>query len=171
MLARAAAKEKGATVFGYQVKDPERFGVVEFDENMRAVSVEEKPENPKSDYAITGLYFYDNDVVEIAKNIQPSPRGELEITDVNDAYLKRGDLDVEVMGRGFAWLDTGTHESLLEAAQYIETVQRMQNLQVANLEEIAYRMGYITREQVIELAQPLKKNEYGQYLLRLVEAD
>ena len=171
MLARAAAKEKGATVFGYQVKDPERFGVVEFDENMRAVSVEEKPENPKSDYAITGLYFYDNDVVEIAKNIQPSPRGELEITDLNDAYLKRGDLDVEVMGRGFAWLDTGTHESLLEAAQYIETVQRMQNLQVANLEEIAYRMGYITREQVIELAQPLKKNEYGQYLLRLVEAD
>ncbi|MDN5467994.1 MAG: glucose-1-phosphate thymidylyltransferase RfbA [Lactococcus raffinolactis] len=171
MVARAAAKEKGATVFGYQVKDPERFGVVEFDENMRAVSVEEKPENPKSDYAITGLYFYDNDVVEIAKNIQPSPRGELEITDVNDAYLKRGDLDVEVMGRGFAWLDTGTHESLLEAAQYIETVQRMQNLQVANLEEIAYRMGYITREQVIELAQPLKKNEYGQYLLRLVEAD
>ena len=171
MLAGAAAKEKGATVFCYQVKDPERFGVVEFDENMRAVSVEEKPENPKSDYAITGLYFYDNDVVEIAKNIQPSPRGELEITDVNDAYLKRGDLDVEVMGRGFAWLDTGTHESLLEAAQYIETVQRMQNLQVANLEEIAYRMGYITREQVIELAQPLKKNEYGQYLLRLVEAD
>ena len=171
MLARAAAKEKGATVFGYQVKDPERFGVVEFDENMRAISVEEKPENPKSNYAITGLYFYDNDVVEIAKNIQPSPRGELEITDVNDAYLKRGDLDVEIMGRGFAWLDTGTHESLLEAAQYIETVQRMQNVQVANLEEIAYRMGYITREQVIELAQPLKKNEYGQYLLRLVEAD
>ena len=171
MLARAAAKEKGATVFGYQVKDPERFGVVEFDENMRAVSVEEKPENPKSNYAITGLYFYDNDVVEIAKNIKPSPRGELEITDVNDAYLKRGDLDVEVMGRGFAWLDTGTHESLLEAAQYIETVQRMQNVQVANLEEIAYRMGYITREQVIELAQSLKKNEYGQYLLRLVEAD
>ena len=171
MLALDAAKEKVATVFGYQVKDPERFGVVEFDENMRAVSVEEKPENPKSDYAITGLYFYDNDVVEIAKNIQPSPRGELEITDVNDAYLKRGDLDVEVMGRGFAWLDTGTHESLLEAAQYIETVQRMQNLQVANLEEIAYRMGYITREQVIELAQLLKKNGYGQYLLRLVEAD
>ncbi|MFZ2717288.1 MAG: glucose-1-phosphate thymidylyltransferase RfbA [Lactococcus chungangensis] len=171
MLGRAAAKEKGATVFGYQVKDPERFGVVEFDDNMRAVSVEEKPEQPKSNYAITGLYFYDNDVVEIAKNIKPSPRGELEITDVNDAYLKRGDLDVEVMGRWFAWLDTGTHESLLEAAQYIETVQRMQNVQVANLEEIAYRMGYITREQVIELAQSLKKNEYGQYLLRLVEAD
>ena len=171
MLARAAAKDTGATVFGYQVKDPERFGVVEFDENMRAVSVEEKPEHPKSNYAITGLYFYDNDVFEIAKSIQPSSRGELEITDVNDAYLKRGDLDVEVMGRGFAWLDTGTHESLLEAAQYIETVQRMQNVQVANLEEIAYRMGYITREQVIELAQELKKNEYGQYLLRLVEAD
>ena len=171
MLGRAAAKEKGATVFGYQVKDPERFGVVEFDDNMRAVSVEEKPEQPKSNYAITGLYFYDNDVVEIAKNIKPSPRGELEITDVNDAYLKRGDLDVEVMGRGFAWLDTGTHESLLEAAQYIETVQRMQNVQVANLEEIAYRMGYISREEVIALAQPLKKNEYGQYLLRLVEAD
>ncbi|MCJ1969068.1 glucose-1-phosphate thymidylyltransferase RfbA [Lactococcus carnosus] len=171
MLARAAAKDTGATVFGYQVKDPERFGVVEFDKDMRAVSVEEKPEHPKSNYAITGLYFYDNDVVEIAKSIQPSSRGELEITDVNDAYLKRGDLDVEVMGRGFAWLDTGTHESLLEAAQYIETVQRMQNVQVANLEEIAYRMGYITREQVIELAQPLKKNEYGQYLLRLVEAD
>lgn len=171
MLARAAAKSKGATVFGYQVKDPERFGVVEFDEEMRAISVEEKPEHPKSNYAITGLYFYDNDVVEIAKSIKPSPRGELEITDVNDAYLKRGDLDVEVMGRGFAWLDTGTHESLLEAAQYIETVQRMQNVQVANLEEIAYRMGYITREEVIALAQPLKKNEYGQYLLRLVEAD
>ena len=171
MLARAAAKDTGATVFGYQVKDPERFGVVEFDKDMRAISVEEKPEHPKSNYAITGLYFYDNDVVEIAKSIQPSSRGELEITDVNDAYLKRGDLDVEVMGRGFAWLDTGTHESLLEAAQYIETVQRMQNVQVANLEEIAYRMGYITRDQVIELAQPLKKNEYGQYLLRLVEAD
>lgn len=171
MLARAAAKDTGATVFGYQVKDPERFGVVEFDKDMRAISVEEKPEHPKSNYAITGLYFYDNDVVEIAKSIQPSSRGELEITDVNDAYLKRGDLDVEVMGRGFAWLDTGTHESLLEAAQYIETVQRMQNVQVANLEEIAYRMGYITRDQVIELAQHLKKNEYGQYLLRLVEAD
>ena len=171
MLARAAAKPKGATVFGYQVKDPERFGVVEFDKDMRAISVEEKPEHPKSNYAITGLYFYDNDVVNIAKSIKPSPRGELEITDVNDAYLKRGDLDVEVMGRGFAWLDTGTHESLLEAAQYIETVQRMQNVQVANLEEIAYRMGYISRDEVIALAQPLKKNEYGQYLLRLVEAD
>ncbi|WP_373808629.1 glucose-1-phosphate thymidylyltransferase RfbA [Streptococcus ferus] len=168
MLQNAANKSKGATVFGYQVKDPERFGVVEFDEKMNAISIEEKPEQPKSDYAVTGLYFYDNDVVEIAKNIKPSPRGELEITDVNKAYLDRGDLSVELMGRGFAWLDTGTHESLLEAAQYIETVQRLQNVQVANLEEIAYRMDYITKEQVHELAQPLKKNEYGQYLLRLI---
>ena len=168
MLQRAEAKEKGATVFGYQVKDPERFGVVEFDDDMNAISIEEKPENPKSNFAVTGLYFYDNDVVEIAKNIKPSPRGELEITDVNKAYLDRGDLSVELMGRGFAWLDTGTHESLLQAAQYIETVQRLQNVQVANLEEIAYRMGYITKEQVLELAQPLKKNEYGQYLLRLI---
>ena len=168
MLQRAEAKEKGATVFGYQVKDPERFGVVEFDGNMNAISIEEKPEHPKSNFAVTGLYFYDNDVVEIAKNIKPSPRGELEITDVNKAYLERGDLSVELMGRGFAWLDTGTHESLLQAAQYIETVQRLQNVQVANLEEIAYRMGYITKEQVLELAQPLKKNEYGQYLLRLI---
>ena len=168
MLQRAASKEKGATVFGYQVKDPERLGVVEFDADMNAISIEEKPEQPKSNFAVTGLYFYDNDVVEIAKNIKPSPRGELEITDVNKAYLDRGDLSVELMGRGFAWLDTGTHESLLEAAQYIETVQRLQNVQVANLEEIAYRMGYITKEQVYELAQPLKKNEYGQYLLRLI---
>ena len=168
MLQRASAKEKGATVFGYQVKDPERFGVVEFDADMNAISIEEKPEVPKSNFAVTGLYFYDNDVIEIAKNIKPSPRGELEITDVNKAYLERGDLSVELMGRGFAWLDTGTHESLLEAAQYIETVQRLQNVQVANLEEIAYRMGYITKEQVHDLAQPLKKNEYGQYLLRLI---
>lgn len=168
MLQKAAAKEKGATVFGYQVKDPERFGVVEFDDNMNAISIEEKPEVPKSHFAVTGLYFYDNDVVEIAKNIKPSARGELEITDVNKAYLERGDLSVELMGRGFAWLDTGTHESLLEAAQYIETVQRLQNAQVANLEEIAYRMGYISKEDVHELAQSLKKNEYGQYLLRLI---
>ena len=168
MLQRAEAKEKGATVFGYQVKDPERFGVVEFDDDMNAISIEEKPEHPKSNFAVTGLYFYDNDVVEIAKNIKPSPRGELEITDVNKSYLDRGDLSVELMGRGFAWLDTGTHESLLQAAQYIETVQRLQNVQVANLEEIAYRMGYITKEKVLELAQPFKKNEYGQYLLRLI---
>lgn len=168
LLQAAAAKEKGATVFGYQVPDPERFGVVEFDKDMNAVSIEEKPEAPKSDYAVTGLYFYDNDVVEIAKNIKPSPRGELEITDVNKAYLERGDLSVELMGRGFAWLDTGTHESLLEAAQYIETVQRMQNVMVANLEEIAWRMGYISEEAVRELAQPLKRNAYGKYLLKLV---
>ena len=168
MLQKAASKELGATVFGYHVKDPERFGVVEFDEDMNAISIEEKPEHPRSNYAVTGLYFYDNDVVEIAKNIKPSPRGELEITDVNKAYLERGDLSVELLGRGFAWLDTGTHESLLEASQYIETVQRMQNVQVANLEEIAYRMGYISREDVLALAQPLKKNEYGQYLLRLI---
>ena len=168
MLQKAASKELGATVFGYHVKDPERFGVVEFDEDMNAISIEEKPEHPRSNYAVTGLYFYDNDVVEIAKNIKPSPRGELEITDVNKAYLERGDLSVELLGRGFAWLDTGTHESLLEASQYIETVQRMQNVQVANLEEIAYRMGYISRKDVLALAQPLKKNEYGQYLLRLI---
>jgi glucose-1-phosphate thymidylyltransferase len=168
MLQRAARKQTGATVFGYQVNDPERFGVVEFDSTMKAISIEEKPKNPCSNYAVTGLYFYDNQVVEIAKKIKPSARGELEITDVNKAYLEKEQLEVELMGRGFAWLDTGTHESLLEAAQYIETVQRMQNLQVANLEEIAYRMGYITKEQVLELAQPLKKNEYGQYLLRLI---
>lgn len=168
MLQKAASKESGATVFGYHVKDPERFGVVEFDQDMKAISIEEKPEQPRSNYAVTGLYFYDNDVVEIAKSIKPSPRGELEITDVNKAYLDRGDLSVELMGRGFAWLDTGTHESLLEASQYIEIVQRMQNVQVANLEEIAYRMGYISREDVLALAQPLKKNEYGQYLLRLI---
>lgn len=168
MLQKAASKESGATVFGYHVKDPERFGVVEFDQDMKAISIEEKPEQPRSNYAVTGLYFYDNDVVEIAKSIKPSPRGELEITDVNKAYLDRGDLSVELMGRGFAWLDTGTHESLLEASQYIETVQRMQNVQVANLEEIAYRMGYISREDVLTLVQPLKKNEYGQYLLRLI---
>ncbi|HEV0107734.1 TPA: glucose-1-phosphate thymidylyltransferase RfbA [Streptococcus pneumoniae] len=168
MLQKTASKESGATVFGYHVKDPERFGVVEFDQDMKAISIEEKPEQPRSNYAVTGLYFYDNDVVEIAKSIKPSPRGELEITDVNKAYLDRGDLSVELMGRGFAWLDTGTHESLLEASQYIETVQRMQNVQVANLEEIAYRMGYISREDVLALAQPLKKNEYGQYLLRLI---
>lgn len=167
MLQKTAAKKTGATVFGYHVHDPERFGVVEFDEQMKAISIAEKPENPKSNYAVTGLYFYDNDVVEIAKNIKPSPRGELEITDVNQAYLEKGKLSVEVMGRGFAWLDTGTHESLLEASTFIETIEKRQNLKVACLEEISYRMGYITREQLVELAQPLKKNQYGQYLLRL----
>ena len=168
MLERAVLKESGATVFGYHVKDPERFGVVEFDEGMNAISIEEKPQKPKSNYAVTGLYFYDNDVVEIAKNVKPSPRGELEITDVNKAYLERGNLSVELMGRGFAWLDTGTHESLLEAAQYIETVQRLQNMQVANLEEIAFRKGWISADDIRRLAQPLKKNEYGKYLLRLI---
>ena len=168
MLERAVSKESGATVFGYHVKDPERFGVVEFDEGMNAISIEEKPQKPKSNYAVTGLYFYDNKVVEIAKNVKPSPRGELEITDVNKAYLEQGELSVEVMGRGFAWLDTGTHESLLEASQYIETVQRLQNMQVANLEEIAFRKGWISADDVRRLAQPLKKNEYGKYLLRLI---
>lgn len=168
ILQRSAEKEKGATIFGYHVNDPERFGVVEFDNDMKALSIEEKPEKPKSNYAVTGLYFYDNDVVGIAKNIKPSPRGELEITDVNKVYLERNDLSVEIMGRGFAWLDTGTHESLLEASTFIETIEKRQNLKVACLEEIAYRMGYISKEQVLLLAQPLKKNQYGQYLLRLV---
>ena len=167
MLQRAAQKETGATVFGYHVNDPERFGVVEFDDQRQAISIEEKPEEPKSNYAVTGLYFYDNDVVEIAKKIKPSPRGELEITDINQAYLEKGKLSVEVMGRGFAWLDTGTHESLLEASTFIETIEKRQNLKVACLEEIAYRMGYITKEELVELAQPLKKNQYGRYLLRL----
>lgn len=167
MLQSAASKESGATVFGYHVNDPERFGVVEFDEDMQALSIEEKPEVPKSNYAVTGLYFYDNDVVDIAKNIEPSPRGELEITDINQTYLEKGKLSVKVMGRGFAWLDTGTHESLLEASTFIETIEKRQNLKVACLEEIAYRMGYITREQLVELAQPLKKNQYGKYMLRL----
>lgn len=171
MLQRAAQKESGATVFGYHVNDPERFGVVEFDENMQALSIEEKPSDPRSNYAVTGLYFYDNDVVEIAKSIKPSDRGELEITDVNKVYLERGDLSVELMGRGFAWLDTGTHESLLEASTFIETIEKRQNLKVACLEEIAYRMGYIGKEQVLELAQPFKKNDYGQYLIRLVSGD
>ncbi|MGX2945089.1 glucose-1-phosphate thymidylyltransferase RfbA [Enterococcus alishanensis] len=169
MLQRSAELTEGATVFGYHVNDPERFGVVEFDADMQAISIEEKPEEPKSNYAVTGLYFYDNDVIEIAKNIKPSPRGELEITDVNKEYLKRNKLSVEVMSRGFAWLDTGTHESLLEASTFISTIEKRQNLKVACLEEISYRMGYISREQLIKLAQPLKKNQYGQYMLRLAE--
>lgn len=171
MLQRAVSRPSGATVFGYHVHDPERFGVVEFDKEMKAVSIEEKPEKPKSNYAVTGLYFYDNKVVDIAKNIKPSPRGELEITDVNKAYLEKGELNVELLGRGYAWLDSGTHESLLEASNFIETIEKRQNLKVACLEEIAYHMGYIDREQLIKLAQPLKKNNYGQYMLRIAEQE
>lgn len=170
-LQEAAAKSTGATVFGYQVKDPERFGVVEFDKEGKALSIVEKPTQPKSNFAVTGLYFYDNDVVEIAANVNPSDRGEIEISDINQAYLDRGDLDVQVMGRGYAWLDTGTHDSLLEASSFIATIQKQQNLKVASLEEIAYRMGYIDIKQLETLAQPLKKNDYGQYLLRIVEEE
>ncbi|MCT3049765.1 glucose-1-phosphate thymidylyltransferase RfbA [Leuconostoc mesenteroides] len=170
-LQEAALKTSGATVFGYQVKDPERFGVVEFDKDGKALSIVEKPEQPKSNYAVTGLYFYDNDVVEIAANVKPSERGEIEISDINQAYLERGDLDVQVMGRGYAWLDTGTHDSLLEASSFIATIQKQQNLKVASLEEIAYRMGYIDIAQLEKLAQPLKKNDYGQYLLRIIDEE
>lgn len=167
MLQKAANQKSGATVFGYHVKDPERFGVVEFDEFGKAISIEEKPERPKSSYAVTGLYFYDNRVVDIAKNIEPSARGEYEITDVNKAYLELGELSVEVMGRGFAWLDTGTHESLLEASLFVEITEKRQNLKIACLEEIAYRMGYITKNKLLTLAKPLSKSEYGKYLTRL----
>ncbi|AGK55729.1 glucose-1-phosphate thymidylyltransferase RfbA [Bacillus sp. 1NLA3E] len=167
LLRRASSRETGASVFGYYVNDPERFGVVEFDEEGKAVSIEEKPIEPKSNYAVTGLYFYDNRVVEIAKNIQPSPRGELEITDINKAYLEMGELNVELLGRGYAWLDTGTHASLLEASQFIETVEKRQSLKIACLEEIAYKMGYITKDKLLELAKPLMKNQYGQYLVKV----
>ena len=169
LVQEAAKKTDGATVFGYHVNDPERFGVVDFDSNMKALSIEEKPENPKSDYAVTGLYFYDNTVVEKAKNLKPSDRGELEITDINKLYLDEGKLDVKLMGRGYAWLDTGTHDSMMEAASFIATIQKRQNLKVACLEEIAYRMGYISKKKLVELAQPMKKNDYGQYLLRLAK--
>ncbi|MCP9340168.1 glucose-1-phosphate thymidylyltransferase RfbA [Stutzerimonas xanthomarina] len=171
MLQRASAQQKGATVFGYWVKDPERFGVIDFDENGKALSIEEKPAKPKSSYAVTGLYFYDNDVVEIAKSIKPSPRGELEITDVNNAYLKRGDLNVERFGRGFAWLDTGTHDSLLEASQYVQTIEHRQGLKVACLEEIAYQHKWIDREQLLQRADALGKTGYGQYLFKLAGED
>ncbi|WP_323973326.1 glucose-1-phosphate thymidylyltransferase RfbA [Aeromonas hydrophila] len=167
-LSAAVAKERGATVFAYHVHDPERYGVVEFDKQGTAISLEEKPLEPKSNYAVTGLYFYDNSVVEIAKSLKPSPRGELEITDVNRIYLEQGNLSVAMMGRGYAWLDTGTHESLIEASNFIQTIETRQGLKVACPEEIAYRQKFITADQVRELAVPLAKNAYGQYLLKMV---
>ena len=167
LLRQAVNRQKGATVFGYQVKDPERFGVVEFDEDKRAISIEEKPIKPKSHYAVTGLYFYDNDVIDIAKKVKPSNRGELEITTVNQMYMERGDLNVELLGRGFAWLDTGTHESLLEAAQFVETIEKRQGYKVACLEEIALSNGWLTKQQVAEIGQSMSKNAYGQYLMSL----
>ena len=169
MLRSAVNRSQGATVFGYQVKDPERFGVVQFDEKRRAVSIEEKPIKPKSNFAVTGLYFYDNDVIDIAKQVKPSHRGELEITSVNQAYLERGDLHVELLGRGFAWLDTGTHESLLEAAHFVETIEKRQGYKVACLEEIAFNNGWLTIDQLIQTGTELSKNSYGQYLLSIAQ--
>lgn len=168
-LRQAAAKKHGATVFAYQVKNPERFGVVEFDENFNALSIEEKPQQPKSDWAVTGLYFYDNRAVEFAKQLKPSARGELEISDLNQMYLEDGSLSVQLLGRGFAWLDTGTHESLHEAASFVQTVQNIQNLHIACLEEIAWRNGWLTKKDVETRAKPLEKTAYGQYLLHLID--
>jgi len=168
LLQRAAVRSRGASIFAYPVRDPERYGVVEFDGSGRAISIEEKPARPKSRYAVVGLYFYDNRVVEIASRLEPSPRGELEITEVNRVYLERGELEVMPMGRGMAWLDTGTHETLLEAAHFIETIERRQGLKIACPEEIAYRMGYIGADELRRLAEPLARNGYGQYLLRVL---
>ena len=165
VIQNAAAIEKGATIFGYYVKDPREYGVVEFDSNNKAVSIEEKPAIPKSNYAVPGLYFYDNDVVEIAKNVKPSARGEIEITSINNEYLRRGDLYVETLGRGFAWLDTGNHDALLDAADFVAAFQKRQGLYISCIEEIAYKRGFITREQLVELAQPLLKTDYGRYLI------
>ena len=167
LLQRVASMEKGATIFGYYVRDPREYGVVEFDENGTAISIEEKPEHPKSNYAVPGLYFYDNDVVEIAKNVKPSARGEIEITSVNNAYLERGDLHVETLGRGFAWLDTGNHDALLDAADFVATFQKRQGLYISCIEEIAYKRGFIDKEQLLKLAQPLLKTEYGKYLVEV----
>lgn len=169
MLQDVARREEGATIFGYYVRDPREYGVVEFDENGKAISIEEKPEHPKSNYAVPGLYFYDNDVVEIAKNVKPSARGEIEITSVNNEYLRRGKLRVETMGRGFAWLDTGSHDSLLDAADFVAAFQKRQGLYISCIEEIAYKRGFITKEQLVELAQPLLKTSYGKYMLEVAE--
>lgn len=171
ILKRAVSYEEGATIFGYPVTNPRDFGIVEFDKNWNVLSIEEKPKEPKSNYAVPGLYFYDNDVVEIAKNVEPSARGELEITSVNNEYLRRGKLRVELFGRGMAWLDTGTHASLLEAARFVEIIQKRQGLYVSCIEEIAFRRGYITRERLLELAQPMLKTEYGQYIKRVAEEE
>lgn len=169
LLINAANREEGATVFGYQVKDPERFGVVEFDHNKKAISIEEKPLKAKSNFAVTGLYFYDNDVIEIAKNIKPSERGELEITCVNNEYLKQGKLSVELLGRGFAWLDTGTYDSLMDAGQYVQTIEHRQGFKIACLEEIAYNKGWLTAKEIAVIAKPLMKNTYGEYLMSLIK--